>query len=181
MNKKLSGIFEHIPIKQKKLFITIICGFIGLSLAIMPRSTGYKTKSDVQNISPSEEEYVYQLEKRLSDTIGMIDGAGKAKVFITLSGSGETIYLSNAKLDETIDTVSQTRTTSEKQLATMKNGASAETPVVVKQLSPKISGVLIVCEGGENQNVKNNIIKAASTALDVSSSRIYVTGGQITQ
>ncbi len=167
--------------EQKKIIILSICACIGLMLSL-PFSLSGTHKNDIPETQEhfSESEYVYSLEKRLSQTISNISGAGKSQVFITLESSYETVYMSNAKLDEMVDLSSQSRTTSEKSLATMKNGSSIEEPVVVKHISPKISGVLIVCEGGENTNVRNNIIKAASTALDVSSSRIYVTGGQYT-
>jgi len=175
-------LLKKITQDQKKFVILGICACIGLMLSFLPTLSGkHDTEtSDELGEHLSDTEYVSSLEERLSETISSISGAGKAQVFITLESSYETVYMSNAKLDETVDLSNQSRTTSEKSIATMKNGSSSEEPVVVKHLSPKISGVLIVCEGGENTNVRNNIIKAASTALDVSSSRIYVTGGQST-
>ena len=181
MKNKVAQVIKNITQEQNKIGIIVLLAVIGLTLALLPKQSQNLSPTHVSTDETDESEYILQLEKRLSETLKTIEGAGKTKVFITLAGSGETVYLTNAKLDESIDAVSQTRTTSEKHLATMKNGTSTETPVIVKKIAPKISGVLIVCEGGENQNVKSNIIKAASTALDVSSSRIYVTGGQIPQ
>ena len=176
MKQKIADALGRITAEHKKMIFIIICAVIGLSMAIFPRH--YVADSQTNTTDTADEnDYVHLLESRLSETVSLIDGAGKSKVLITLASSGETVYLTNARLDESTDTLSQSRVTSEKQLATMKNGTYAESPVVVKELAPKISGVLIICEGGENQNVKNNIIKATSTALDVSSSRIYVTGG----
>ncbi len=180
--EKVKTLLLRKPTREQKKFIILgICACIGLMLSLsFSLPNGQKNDTTKTQQSFSDSEYVYSLEKRLSETVSSISGAGKAQVFITLESSYETVYMSNAKLDETVDVSSQSRTTSEKSLATMKNGTSYEEPVVVKHISPKISGVLIVCEGGENTNVRNNIIKAASTALDVSSSRIYVTGGQYT-
>ena len=48
----------------------------------------------------------------------------------------------------------------------------------IGQLVPEIKGVLVVCEGGENENVRETIINAVSAALDITNSHIYVTGLQ---
>ena len=57
-------------------------------------------------------------------------------------------------------------------LATTSSRADGEAPVIVKKLNPKIKGVLIVCEGGNSKHVKNEVLKAAATALNISETRI---------
>ncbi len=126
------------------------------------------------------EEYRISLENSLSKTVSKITGAGNSQVMITLEGSFETVYASNARLDETSGNSNENQKTTEKQLATTSNRTDGEKPIVVKKLSPKIKGVLIVCQGGSNTQIKNDVINAASTALNIPTSRIYVTGGTFT-
>ena len=148
-----------------------VCGAILLLVSsfLTSREGGEIAQSGSDELSA----YLASLEEHLSDTVSKINGAGKTSVFITLDCSFETVYANNAKLDESSSDYEKSQKTTEKQLAT----ADGETPVIVKRLSPKIKGVLIVCEGGENQSVKNDIVRAASVALNISSNRIYVTGG----
>ena len=41
-------------------------------------------------------------------------------------------------------------------------------------IEPKVKGVVIVCQGGENIEVEKRVIDAVTTALDISSSKICV-------
>ena len=69
----------------------------------------------------------------------------------------------------------------------MKNGASqtengyviidkgSEKEALVKKINnPSISGVVIVCEGGDDPKVCEKLYKAVSTALNIPTSKIYV-------
>ena len=134
-------------------------------------------KSTRQSGETTPEDYRLSLEKSLSETVDKIDGAGKTSVMITLECSFETVYASNAKLDETLGQDESGQKTTEKQLATTSSRTDGESPVIVKKLNPKIKGVLIVCEGGNSSHVKNEVLKAAATALNISETKIYVTGG----
>ncbi len=152
------------------LAATAILGVL-LLVVSTPRKTQKSYQENTYSISEPEE-YRATLEEGLTKTISSISGAGKSNVLVTLEGSFETVYANNAKLNDTA---------TEKQLATASNKTYGEEPIVIKKLSPKIKGVLIVCEGGNTAQVKSDIINAASTALNIPTSRIYVTGGTFTQ
>ena len=46
--------------------------------------------------------------------------------------------------------------------------------LVKKTLEPKISGAVVVCEGGDNIQISEKVIRAVSTALGISSSKVCV-------
>ena len=46
------------------------------------------------------------------------------------------------------------------------------------EVEPVVKGVIIVCQGGNNPTVQQNIINAVTTALDISSARVCVVQGQ---
>ena len=48
-------------------------------------------------------------------------------------------------------------------------------PVTISIENPTITGVLIVCEGGDNSAVRERIYKAVSTSLNIGTNQIYVT------
>lgn len=175
-NKNKSILLNFIQKNRKPCAIlgVALCGLLLALFAILPQGEG-KENGEKQN---QLDLYTRSLEQRLSETVSQIDGAGKVSVFLTLESSFETVYASNAKLDEQSSDSTSVQKTTEKQLATTSAGGSGEAPVIVKQLSPKIKGVLIVCEGGEDSTVSKNIKSAASVALNIPTSRIYVTGGK---
>lgn len=165
--------------KNKKIVIVSIAALLGICLILLSQSleTNSQSRKVSENSGSSLDLYTDTLETRLESVVSNISGAGKAKVFITFDSTFETVYLSNARLDESKTNTDTQKKTTEKSLATLHTGTSNQEPVVVKQICPKISGVLIVCKGGENNAIKNNIINAVSTAFDISKSKIYVTGG----
>lgn len=165
--------------KNKKILLLGIAALLGICLILASQGSETKVKNEQNSKthSPSLDLYTSTLESRLESVVSNISGAGKANVFITFDSTFETVYLSNARLDESKTNTDTQKKTTEKSLATLHTGSANQEPVVVKQLCPKISGVLIVCKGGEISTVKNNIINAVSTAFDISKSKIYVTGG----
>lgn len=173
---------EHIKFpaweRTRALWLPLLVGFGALCLALS-YVLGQK-----QDAAPKKDDplaaYISTTEARLCETVEQIAGAGKAKVFITAENTFETVYASNASIVESADssgTSARTSKTSEKSLAYTDSRTSGGEPVVVKQLCPRLSGVLIVCEGGDRENVREEICTAVSTALGLSKNKIYVTGG----
>ena len=159
--------------KTALLFAAALAGVLLITVAGMLASSQNEKTSMSE---PSLEKYIADMEERLCRTVSRIDGAGKVNVFISAENSFETVYASNATLDESGDETKSSKTT-QKQLAYANNRSQGETPVVVKQLCPKISGILIVCEGGADSTVRAEIQNAVSVAVGVLSHKIYVTGG----
>ena len=54
------------------------------------------------------------------------------------------------------------------------DGDSGDTGILLKTNAPKIKGVIIVCDGGENPTVANQITNAVSAALGVGANRVSV-------
>lgn len=167
--------FSSVSDKQKKFFLSAaVC--IGLFLIAFAGLFG-KVTFEKKRDSASLEAYLSGLESRLKQTVEAVDGAGKAQIFITAETSYETVYASNATLDESGDETKKAKTT-EKRLAYATDREKGETPVVVKELCPKICGVWIVCSGASNPALKAEISQAVSVSLGISQTKIYVTGGQ---
>lgn len=155
--------------KTKRILLissALMCGLIMILLSSLPREENKHT------VKSRLEAYVDETEDRLCRTIAEIDGAGNTKVFITTTNTFETVYASNASVDET-----PSGKTTEKSLAYTGGSSYSSSPVVVKELCPDIRGVLIVCEGGNNKSVREEIIKSVSVALGISQTKIHVTGG----
>lgn len=158
---------------RKKNILLFTAVFVGIAFIVL---AGILSDRPEKAADTSLESYLSGLEERLKKTVEAVDGAGKAHVFITAETSYETVYASNATLDESGDETKNSKTT-EKRLAYTTDRERGETPVVVKELCPKLCGVWIVCEGGAVPAVKAEILQAVSVSLGISQNKIYVTGG----
>ncbi len=108
--------------------------------------------------------YTDGLKEELCGMLSSIEGVGKAQVMLTLSSAEEYVYA---------EEIERGSTRAEKKYVIIDNG-SQEEALVKKVNNPQVSGVLIVCEGGDDPRVCEKIYKAVSTALGVSTSKIYV-------
>lgn len=105
--------------------------------------------------------YQEQLEQRLAELIGQIDGAGKTSVMVTLESGEETVYA--------LDT--QSGQTQSQETHVLLNGGNALEQTVYL---PKICGVAVVCEGGGDIRVAARITELVGALLDLPSNRICV-------
>ena len=131
--------------------------------------TGTDTKETMEAVT-NQGDYVEELERKLQDTLAKIDGAGRVEVMITLEDSGET-----SALQET-DSAGGNRSEKNTQTSrsTVYQEGSDKTPFVGKEMTPKIAGVLVVAQGGENTAVKQNISEAVMALFQIEVNRIKV-------
>lgn len=112
----------------------------------------------------SAEVYADGTEKRLREILMEIEGVGKAEVLLTINSTEEYVYAETVK-----NGASQT----ENGYVIIDKGSEKEA-LVKKINNPSISGVVIVCEGGDDPKVCEKLYKAVSTALNIPTNKIYV-------
>lgn len=131
------------------------------------------------DLTPVEKE----LEERLAAILSAVDGAGSVRVTVTLKAGVEHVYAQNInKQDRTIQEKDQgggNRTTNELNeqdnlvLLQAANGGKDE-PVVVKERHPEIAGVLVLAEGVNDPRLREKLMQAVETVLDIPSYRVMV-------
>ena len=168
--------------KGKK--IIVFAGIAGMVLillsSVLPRSPS-KTTTQTQTESTNAQ-YEAKLEERLTNIVSNISGAGKTKVLVTLENGVENIYASDYKKnsDKTeeynsgITEKTQETTDSEENIVMVEGNDGRKQALITTQIEPQIKGVVIVCDGGESASVKQRIIEAVTTALDISSEKVCV-------
>ena len=126
-----------------------------------------KDDTKVSNFSKESEyvqTYVSDLENRLSKTLSKVKDAGNVSIVITIESGMETVLAMNTV---TKDTTSGTQT---ETTPLVINGKT----VVVKELYPKITGVLIVAEGAKSISVMNKLQQATMSLLDINIDQIEI-------
>jgi len=133
------------------------------------------------NGEESQDAYVASLERKLKQVLGQMDGAGKVEVMITLADSGETIVEKDHKEQENhieeSDTGGGTRSTTERETENVtvyvENGSETY-PYVTKEVLPKVEGVLVVAEGGDDPKVISDISDTVMALFRVEAHKIKV-------
>ena len=136
--------------------------------------------SDSGSTQGSQNVYAAALEKRLKHVLGQMEGVGETEVMITLSDSGETIVEKDQKEQknriEESDAGGGTRTTDQETEETtvyVENG-SEKHPYVTKEVLPKVEGVLVVAEGGDDPRVISDISDTVMALFRVEAHKIKV-------
>lgn len=142
--------------------LLILAGLLGLGLIFLSDSTG-RTSGVAQKPTASAqiEAYEAQMERRLTELIERMDGAGQAQVMVTFEATGETVYA----LDECISQDGSTQ--SEHVLA-------GGQPVTREMLLPTVQGVAVLCQGGDDVVVQAHVTEAVSVLLGITTNRISV-------
>lgn len=180
----LKDYISNLLSKKNKNQIIVIIGLIGLVLICA--SSFFKKDAKKEEVLPQKqtmEKRQEKIQENLENIISSIEGAGKAKVLVTFENSAETVYATEerknkeASEDKSEGEVTRKKETDdcEKKYITIKDGEGTEHALAVTEIEPKVKGVVAICSGGDNPIIKNRIIEAITTALNITSKRVCVT------
>ena len=140
---------------------------VGVFLYDGTKGKAAKTQTDAQ---PSFSEA--EVQSQLTALISNIRGAGKTEVMLTFESGSETVYAAdtNAAFDRKDSGESDTL---KSDVVLVKNGTQ-ESGLRVKEIYPKVRGVAVVCEGGANAVIKEQIISLVTALFDIKSTNVSV-------
>ncbi len=127
--------------------------------------------------------YELSLARELEQVLAQITGNNAVKVMLTVE-AGTQLDLAenvveNQKTTHEGDPQGGTRVITETNktsqvVFTRVAGAQGEEPMVVRQLNPKVAGVVVVAQGAEAPEAKAAIISAVQTVLNVGAHKVQV-------
>lgn len=178
-----NGIFNLKKLNVKEFLlkknVIFAVGIIGILLIFLVDFTPEKTAS-VQPISTDDycREYAADLEKRLTEIISSIEGAGQVKVMVTMETGEQYVYARTEKTDNDYTQRSQQDIT-EKQVyqsdyIIIENINGEKQALTETTLQPQIKGVAVVCSGADDIKVVKNITEMVSVVTNVPTNRICV-------
>ena len=177
----IKKIFERLRAQGKEKQrgrVLFLLGIGGMLLIFLSELPAFETQAD--DLPQTDlDSYVQRLEARLAETVGAVQGVGKAKIMLTLEGDGETVYAAEEKTSHS-ETSAQESANSSQQSSyenefVIVDGGSGRQALVETALEPEIRGVAIVCEGGDDIAVVKRITELVSVVLGIPTSRICVT------
>ena len=128
----------------------------------------------------SMEEYAAYLEGKLKKMLESVRGVGEVEVMITLESSEERIVEKDMTAErsqtEEQDSAGGTRTVSSSNTGyqTVYQEGSQGSPFVVKTITPKVEGVLVVAEGAGKGNMTGEITQVVQALFGVEAHKVKV-------
>lgn len=191
MEKKKISLKE---IGLPKLAMIFVAGILLILLSvpnIFDKEEAKNKTSDVSN-KPQQNEtnttsydsntYIAELEERLESILRKVKGIGNVEVMITLKSSKEQVALKDSPytkegLNE-VDGEGGSRTDNniqrEDSTVLIMNEDGKTVPYIVQENEPKVEGVVVIAEGGDNVRVIMDIMEAAEVLFDVPVHKVKV-------
>lgn len=169
---------------DKKVKLIVAVGVIGIALIllselIVPPKDAKNAAQPANDSLTSDHE---KLERQVYDLITSIQGVGRAKVMVTLETSVEYIYAKEQKTDEDVarnskgeDTQTFTQKQKTEESYILVDGSAGKQALLTTEKAPRVKGVVVVCEGGDDRLVQTRIVDALTTAFDIGANRVCVT------
>lgn len=143
-------------------------GFIALALAagilliVLSDSSNKNDSNGIVTAGGEEfsfEKYEKELEKRLEGILSRMDGVSSVSVMVVLDRSYEE-ELAGEDGDYLL----------------VRDPSGNQTGLETARIAPKVRGVAVVCQGGENPEIQKEMMGLLSALLNLSTARIYVGG-----
>lgn len=143
--------------------------------------SGAKDTPKTDGSSISYDMYESYVETKLENIISKVSGAGKTKVMVSLKCTNQKFlatdnsYSSNSEiLKESNEDVSDTSEVESISTHIYYDTQDGSKPYIVMENMPVIEGVIVVCEGGGNQELISDITIAVNGLLNVPVHKIKV-------
>ena len=161
----------------KAVKTVVLIGLIALVGIFLSESFSTK-KSAKTEVSESTHEvlkaYEKETETRLQNILSDIEGVGACTVMVTSESGSENVYSADKERSE--DVSEQKRNIDEKSKHLIVDDGG-ESPVLEKEMEPKLRGVIVVCEGADNVNVRQAVTDCVKAVLGISGANISVVKG----
>ena len=175
--EQLRILVNRLKNSPNKIRIAVVMGIAGIIMIMLSEVLPEKGKAvtdEEKADTGSDEADVFRkdIEAELKMLLEQIDGVGSCEVMVSVEGTTEYVYAENISryTDEADDRKSDKL---DEDIVIIENGSDKQA-LVRRVIRPQISGVVVVCEGGGDIRVNERVLKAVSTALNISSGRVCV-------
>ena len=164
--------------KSGKLWIVILGAAIGLGLLVLGSFDfpfGKKTEQQAPTANSEHSElqaYRQELSREIAQLCEQVQGVGQVQVVVTLSGGYEYVYACDVQSKSDADSNMW-----EESYVIVGSGSS-QSPVLLLRRQPSIAGVGIVCRGGGDPAVQNELVALVSATFGIGTNKIHVSASQ---
>lgn len=127
-------------------------------------------------------DYVREWEEKLEKSLLYIEGAGQVKVLITLQESEQRVLARDGteSISETTEEDAAggnrrvTENRIEKKTIYTVDERGQDVPYVIKTITPSVKGVVVIAQGADQPEVRQNIIEAIQVLFDINMNKITI-------
>lgn len=162
----MNSFLEKLKKRSKTDYLVFILLGVLVMIVAFPTEKKKETENteDSQQTAKEEETDTEKMEEQLAALISRMEGAGKTRVMITLEDEGYMQVDKNLSIDEK----------KREEETVVYDSGDKETPYVVRRESPRVKGVVVVAEGGDNPGVVSAISNAVMSLFDIEAHRVIV-------
>ncbi|MBQ2999182.1 MAG: hypothetical protein IJD64_01840 [Clostridia bacterium] len=157
--------------KDKKTLFLAIGAILGVLLLLFGSFAGERREEGETGSEEvrDPEAYARAVEARVVEICSGVKGAGKVQAAVTLRGGYRAVYATDAK-----------NSSSGYQSSTVLVGSgTSEEAILICYENPEIAGIGIVCEGGDDAEVRARIISLVSATFSIGTNKIFVASGDV--
>jgi len=122
------------------------------------------------------------MEEELEEFLSLVCGAGRVRVMVSALGGRETVFATDTTSNRSyiLEEDAQGGTRDQRQhqtqeqtvIITDRNGL--DQPLILREIEPRIEGIVIIAEGGDDPFIRDALTRAAMAVLAVEAHRIQV-------
>jgi len=168
--------------KNKKILLALglVAGVVLIILSFF--TAGNNNKDNTKNTDTTNDLiridtkiYITEQEKKLCEILRRINGVSDPFVMITLDSSSEYIYALKESIKESSSKNGETTQKDvQKDIVLYEDEKKTKSPILIKEIQPKIKGVAVVCKGVGSADMQLKIINLVSTVLNLPTNKVYV-------
>ncbi len=139
-------------------------------------------QNETNTTSYDSNTYIADMEERLENILRKVNGIGDVEVMLTLKTSKEQVALKDSPytkegLNE-VDGEGGSRTDNniqrEESTVLMTNEDGKTVPYIIQEYEPKVEGVVVIAEGGDDVRIIKDIMDAVEVLFDVPVHKVKV-------
>ena len=171
------------PSCRKKNIENLVIFLIGVVIVIIAGNYIFADDEVVTTSSGSITEVFDSdvFESKLAKILSEIKGAGSVKVMVSYRTGVETVPLLDTKDSNTVTEESDSgsaRRTEQNSIETSiifnQEKGGNKVPYISKTIMPVVEGVIVTCDGGGDEIVKANVIKAVTVITGITANKVQV-------
>lgn len=163
---ELAGGWKEALGRYKYVLLVLAAGVL---LLLLPVGGGERDAAAAERESESQEFDLEQFEEKLERVLSQIEGAGEAKVVLTLD-TGSRQVLAQDQERESGGGSSST-------VVTVGRGSGNQEVAVIQTVAPRFRGALVVCAGGGDPQVRLALLQAVSALTGLGADKISICQG----
>ena len=159
----------------RRRWVLIVGAIVGVALILLGNSelvTRWRAEGAGETTGGSAVDpltaYAHELERSIEALCSHVEGVDDVHAIVSLSGDFVYIYATDSESTEREGTVER-----QEEHVTVGSGSNAQ-PLLLTRRPPTVEGIGVVCRGGGDARVRQELVALLGAAVSVGSNKIYI-------